>query len=113
MLLHTNHFVSPDFDALDYKDMVPTTTDFRLERFGEIVRAADEVSDIALYESALADHANAPASVCRHRDHTLPEPDQSMTVAAAIVDLTDRRLLVAEGPPCERGFEPVAWPAAG
>jgi isopenicillin-N N-acyltransferase-like protein len=113
VLLHTNHFVSPDFDALDYKDMVPTTTDFRLERFGEIVQAADDVSDIALYESALADHANAPASVCRHRDHTLPEPDQSMTVAAAIVDLTDRRLLVAEGPPCEHGFEPVAWPAAG
>jgi isopenicillin-N N-acyltransferase-like protein len=111
-LVHTNHFVSPDFDALDYADMVETTTDDRLERFSEIVRAADDVSDLALYERALTDHANAPASVCRHPDPALPEPEQSMTVAAALVDITDRRLLVSEGPPCDRGFEPVAWPGA-
>jgi isopenicillin-N N-acyltransferase-like protein len=110
VLLHTNHFVSPDFDAVDYADLVVSTTDNRLERFGELVDAADDVSDLALYERALADHANAPGSVCRHRDPSLPEEDQSMTVAAALVDLTDRRLLVAEGPPCERGFEAVAWP---
>jgi isopenicillin-N N-acyltransferase-like protein len=112
VLLHTNHFVSPDFDALDYKDMVETTTDYRLERFADIVREADDVSDLALYERALADHVNEPASVCRHRDPALPGPEQSMTVAAALVDLDDRRLLVSEGPPCERGFEPVAWPGA-
>jgi isopenicillin-N N-acyltransferase-like protein len=112
VLLHTNHFVSPDFDAVDYTDMVATTTDLRLERFGEIVQSADDVSDLALYESALTDHANAPASVCRHLDPALPEPERSMTVAAALVDLTDRRLLVSEGPPCDKGFELVAWPGA-
>jgi isopenicillin-N N-acyltransferase-like protein len=110
VLLHTNHFVSPDFDALDYKDMVETTTDYRLERFTDMVAAADDVSDLSLYREALADHVNAPASVCRHRDESLPEPEQSMTVAAALVDLDERRLYVSEGPPCERGFEPVAWP---
>jgi isopenicillin-N N-acyltransferase like protein len=112
MLLHTNHFVSPDFDAVDYKDLVPTTTDFRLERFEDIVRAADDVGDLALYERALTDHENAPASVCRHPVDSLPGPEQSMTVAAALVDLTERRLLVSEGPPCEKGFEPVDWPGA-
>jgi isopenicillin-N N-acyltransferase like protein len=110
VLLHTNHFVSPDFDAVDYKDMVPTTTDFRLERFGEIVQAATDVSDVELYEAALTDHVNEPASVCRHPEQTLPPLDQSMTVAAGIADLTDRRLLIAEGPPCEGGFVEVAWP---
>jgi isopenicillin-N N-acyltransferase-like protein len=110
VLLHTNHFVSPDFDAVDYKDLVETTTDFRLERFEDIVRVADDVGDLALYERALTDHANAPASVCRHPDEALHEQERSMTVAAALVDLTDRRLFVSEGPPCERGFEPVAWP---
>ena len=92
--------------------MVETTTDYRLERFADIVREADDVSDLALYERALADHVNEPASVCRHRDPSLPGPEQSMTVAAALVDLDERRLLVSEGPPCERGFEPVAWPGA-
>jgi isopenicillin-N N-acyltransferase-like protein len=113
VLLHTNHFVSSDFDAVDYKDLVETTTDFRLERFTDIVRVADDVSDLALYEHALTDHENAPASVCRHPDESLPGPERSMTVAAALVDLTDRRLMVSQGPPCERGFEPVAWPVAG
>jgi isopenicillin-N N-acyltransferase-like protein len=112
VLLHTNHFVSPDFDAVDYKDLVATTTDFRLERFEDIVRAADDLSDLALYKSALTDHESAPASVCRHPDGSLPGPEQSMTVAAALVDLTERRLLVSEGPPCEKGFEPVDWPGA-
>jgi isopenicillin-N N-acyltransferase-like protein len=112
VLLHTNHFVSPDFDAVDYKDLVATTTDFRLERFVDMVRVADDPSDLALYERALTDHENAPASVCRHPDEALPEPERSMTVASALVDLTDRRLLVSAGPPCERGFEPVAWPGA-
>jgi isopenicillin-N N-acyltransferase like protein len=112
VLLHTNHFVSPDFDAVDYKDLVPTTTDMRLERFADIVRGADDVSDLALYEGALTDHDNAPASVCRHPVESLPRPEQSMTVAAALVDLTDRQLLVSEGPPCGKGFEPVEWPGA-
>jgi isopenicillin-N N-acyltransferase-like protein len=110
VLLHTNHFVSTDFDAVDYTDLVASTTDRRLERFGAMVRDADDVSDLALYERALTDHENAPASISRHPDDALPGPEQSMTVAAALVDLTERRLLVSEGPPCERGFEPVAWP---
>jgi isopenicillin-N N-acyltransferase-like protein len=114
MLLHTNHFVSPDFDAVDavdYKDLVATTTDDRLSRLEQLLGDSDDVGDLATFQAALTDHANAPASVCRHVDDSLPPPEQSLTVAAALVDLTDRRLLVAEGPPCELGFEPVAWPA--
>jgi isopenicillin-N N-acyltransferase-like protein len=112
VLLHTNHFVSPDFDAVDYKDLVPTTTDFRLERFAQLVESTEDVADLDVYRSALTDHANAPGSVCRHPEESLPEPERSMTVAAALADLTDRRLWVAEGPPCEQGFEPVVWPGA-
>jgi isopenicillin-N N-acyltransferase-like protein len=112
VLLHTNHFVSPAFDAVDYTDLVESTTDDRLERFADLVREADDVSELTLYQRALTDHANAPSSVCRHPDAGLPAPEQTMTVTAALVDLTERRLLVSQGPPCERGFEPVAWPGS-
>jgi isopenicillin-N N-acyltransferase-like protein len=112
VLLHTNHFVAPEFDAIDYKYLVVSTTDDRLERLGQMVDDSTDLGELATFEAALTDHANAPASVCRHTDHSLPGPEQSMTVASALVDLTDRRLFVAEGPPCEHPFEPIAWPGS-
>ncbi len=108
VLLHTNHFLSPEFaiaDATDYADLVLTTTRTRHDQLTEVVTAADDPGDLALYAGALADHANAPDSVCRHPDTSLAGPDQSMTVAGVLVDLTDKRVWLAEGPPCERGFE--------
>lgn len=107
VVLHTNHFCSPAFDATDYATLVASTTDNRLERVTQLVGDADDPYDIGLFATTLADHVNAPASLCRHPDMTLPEPERSMTVASGIVDLTAGTMLVSEGPPCERGYEPV------
>jgi isopenicillin-N N-acyltransferase like protein len=104
VLMHTNHFVSPDFAAVDYADLVATTSQFRLHRVAETVAEAD-LSDLAVFAAALSDHTNEPDSVCRHPDPTLPAPEQSMTVTSALIDLTDSRFSVSEGPPCERGYE--------
>jgi isopenicillin-N N-acyltransferase-like protein len=104
VLLHTNHFVSPDFDAVDYTDLVATTSQFRLRRLTETVAEADR-SDLAMFAAALSDHANEPDSVCRHPEAALPAPEQSMTVTSALIDLTGGRFSLSEGPPCERGYE--------
>ncbi|MDX6366157.1 MAG: isopenicillin-N N-acyltransferase like protein [Nocardioidaceae bacterium] len=105
VLLHTNHFVSPEFDAVDYADLVISSTRTRLHRVTELVESADDVGDLAVFEEALADHACEPDSVCRHPDLSLPPPEQSMTVASVVVDLTERRIRLCEGPPCTTGFE--------
>jgi isopenicillin-N N-acyltransferase like protein len=105
VLLHTNHFLSPDFDATDYADLVETTTRTRFTHLSAVIESADDPADLAFYRAELTGHANAPDSVCRHPDLTLPGPDQSMTVSSIVVDLTDRRVWLAEGPPCEHGFE--------
>jgi len=105
VLLHTNHFVSPDFDAVDYADLVATTSQIRLRRFAEIVDAAVDPHDQARFAAALSDHANEPDSVCRHPEAALPTPEQSMTVTSALIDVTGGRFSLSEGPPCERGFE--------
>jgi isopenicillin-N N-acyltransferase-like protein len=104
-LLHTNHFISPDFAAVDYTDLVATTSKFRLGRLAETANQAGGQSDLAMFAAALSDHTNEPDSVCRHPDPTLPAPEQSMTVASALIDLTDGRVSASEGPPCERGYE--------
>ena len=105
VLLHTNHFESPDFDGVDYADLVASTSRFRLDRVSTVVAASDQPGDLTVFESALSDHTNAPDSVCRHPDAALPPPDQSMTVASALIDLTRRRIRLSEGPPCEPGYE--------
>jgi isopenicillin-N N-acyltransferase-like protein len=110
VLLHTNHFTSPDFDAVDYTDLVATTTRTRLGRLAELVEAADDAGRLAMYEAAMTDHGNAPDSLCRHPDSRLPGPEQSMTVSSILVDLDARQLSVSEGPPCQRGYEPLPWP---
>jgi isopenicillin-N N-acyltransferase-like protein len=107
LLLHTNHFVSPEFDAVDYTDLVATTSKFRLSRLAETVEQAGDQSDLAMFAAALSDHTNQPDSVCRHPDPALPAPEQSMTVASALVDVTAGRIKLSEGPPCQRGYEDV------
>ena len=109
-LLHTNHFVAADFPALDYTTMVESTSRTRLAQIASMVSMPDGTRDLSTYDSALVDHTNAPDSVCRHVDPTEPLNDQSVTVAAALVDLTEPRLLVAAGPPCEKGFRPIPTP---
>jgi isopenicillin-N N-acyltransferase-like protein len=105
VLLHTNHFVACDFDAVDYADLVTTSTRTRLARIGDIVESACEPRTMADLEVAFADHASAPDTVCRHPDLSLPAPEQSKTVASVVVDLTHRHIRLSEGPPCAPGFE--------
>jgi isopenicillin-N N-acyltransferase-like protein len=111
VLLHTNHFVSPEFDAVDYADLVVSTTRTRLARLSDMVSGAPDPGALTLFESAMTDHTNAPESLCRHPDDRLPQPEQSMTVSSVLVDLTAGEIAVSEGPPCERGYEPLPWPA--
>lgn len=104
ILVHTNHFTSADFDAVDYADLVDTTSHLRLQRLDDTVAAVDS-SDVGAFTTALSDHTNAPDSVCRHPDRSLPMAEQSETVASVLVDLTDRRVRLSEGPPCHHGYE--------
>lgn len=104
LLLHTNHFVSPDFDCVDYADLVMSTSHYRLERATEVVRATWPADGIA---AALADHTNAPGSICRHPITSLPMAEQVKTVASGLIDLTSGRFALAAGPPCDHGFRDI------
>lgn len=110
-LLHTNHFMAADFDAGDYTTMIESTSRDRLSQVGRSMAAvAAGDGSIELFVAALTDHSNQPNSVCRHVDPAEPPSEQSVTVAATLIDLTDARMLVSEGPPCSPGFEPIATP---
>ncbi len=115
VLLHTNHFVSPDFPngaggVSDYADLVETTSQFRLGQVTSAVAAAADPADLRVYAAALTDHTEHPDSVCRHPDPSLPDEEQSLTVASVLVDLTARRVLLSEGPPCVDGYAEPPMP---
>ncbi len=107
VLLHTNHFTSPDFDGVDYADLVATTSHFRLQRANAVAGAGSE--EVETFAAALTDHTNYPDSVCRHPDRSLPFAEQTETVASVLVDLTGKSASLSEGPPCQRGYEALDW----
>jgi isopenicillin-N N-acyltransferase-like protein len=119
VLLHTNHFVAPDFGAdgptvIDYADLVESTSQFRLSQITSAVGASEDPTDLDVYAAALTDHTDYPDSVCRHPDTALPKEERSLTVASVLVDLTARRVRLSEGPACATGYEDldIGWLAA-
>jgi len=111
VLLHTNHFCSPRFDSTDLADLVPSTSQFRLDRVADVVASAADADGVATYTAALSDHAQYPDSVCRHLDPRVPAAEQTATVASTIVDLTERQVWLSEGQPCLRGYEQLDFSA--
>lgn len=105
VLLHTNHFRSPEFNSVDYADLVATTSHSRLERLDEAVNSG--ASNVEIFAAALSDHANHPNSICRHPDRSVPMAEQTETVVSVLVDLSGKSVKLSEGPPCQRGYKDV------
>jgi isopenicillin-N N-acyltransferase like protein len=106
LLLHTNHFRHPGFDARDVAPTVMQDSPFRLARVKQLTETHDGPLDRAFWESALADHVLFPASVCCHVDaRAQSDPERYATVMAVIADPAERVLWLASGNPCEAPFE--------
>lgn len=132
LLVHTNHFVSPEFDSVDYADLVESTSQFRLKRVRELLTAPHPTVDGSppadgrgrlsdgrarrdQHAAALSDHADAPGSVCRHPDRFMPMSEQVETVASVLIDVTTTTVELSEGPPCQHdydSYDSVEAPAA-
>jgi isopenicillin-N N-acyltransferase-like protein len=55
-------------------------------------------------QAALADHADAPYSVCQHPDAAQPVAERTCTIAGIVMDLSARTLVHAAGSPCESAW---------
>ncbi len=111
VLLHTNHFRSPQFPAVDVGLLVMPDSPFRLQRLQRGTGPDDDAADGERWERLLEDHAGYPDSVCCHpnaRDSTM---EQGLTVAAFVAELGTGRARLSYGPPCESGLQDLAWTA--
>lgn len=105
VLAHANHFEGGGVES--ELEKLGSSTLLRKPRMRRLLcDAADEdgvtVEDV---QAALADHLNHPSSICSHVEESAPKGERGQTNFAAVLDLSERRMLGAGGgPPCENEY---------
>ena len=101
-LVHTNHYQTPNMQEIevDPQGLVSSRMRcFRAERLLSLMR----LHTIDSLQTILRDHVNYPYSICCHIDE-LDREDQVKTICSLIMDLTDRKLYIAWGSPCQNEY---------
>jgi isopenicillin-N N-acyltransferase-like protein len=99
-LAHTNHYLSPKMQALEEPGTY-SGSHVRLNRATRLMRAQLGQVTVTSLQALLRDHVNYPNSICVHEDPDDPPYEREMTLASLIMDLTERVLWAAPGPPCQ------------
>lgn len=102
-IVHTNHYLSPNMQAIesDPDELIATRVRyFRVER----LLKKNNLHTIHSLQDIQRDHVNHPSSVCNHAD-TLTDPlDREKTINAMVMDLTARAMHIAWGNPCANQY---------
>ena len=99
-LAHTNHYLSARMQAME----APGTyagSHVRLNRARRLLSIQlGQVTPSSL-QSLLRDHVNWPNGICGHEDPDDPPHERAETLVSLVMDLTERVLWAAPGPPCQ------------
>ncbi len=98
-LAHTNHYLDPQMQLIENEpdELISTRV-----RYFRVMRLLNETSQHTLrtLQAIQKDHINYPDSICNHAIDGDPL-DRQKTIAAVIMNLTERRMYVTSGNPCE------------
>jgi len=76
----------------------------RLHRARRLLQSQLGHVTVESLQALLRDHVNFPDSICSHEDPDDPPHERECTLVSLIMDLTDRVLWAAPGPPCESEY---------
>ncbi len=102
--VHANHYLAPEL--AHHEKSSPEymrNTRARQARMEALTEEARGRLDAERLKACLADHANAPDSICAHKGER-PPYFESYTFASVVASLDERRLDVAVGPPCRNAY---------
>jgi isopenicillin-N N-acyltransferase-like protein len=99
-LAHTNHYLSPKMQELEEAGTY-SSSNVRLNRARRLLKAQLGQVTVESLQTLLRDHVNYPDSICMHEDPDELPHDQEMTLASLVMDLTERVMWAAPGPPCQ------------
>lgn len=102
-LAHTNHFISPSFCKRDVMLQTHPDSLSRLQSVESDLNLEPDLS-IASIQGALRSHTDYPTSVCTHHPENPNILEDAVTVASVIMDLSNRRMWLADGQPCANPF---------
>jgi isopenicillin-N N-acyltransferase-like protein len=104
-LAHTNHFINPAAVGLT-REIQPSkrpSTKQRLARAQYLLQTSPKLGTEDAQE-ILRDHDDYPYSLCRHPDENFPPEERYQSVVSVVMDLNEKRLAVADGPPCQHEY---------
>ncbi|MEQ4303779.1 C45 family peptidase [Plantactinospora sp. B6F1] len=104
-LTHANHLETglPVYDTIKDEGGSSLFRSARARRLLAPKAAAGKIGEDDL-AGLFRDHASFPQSICRHVDERMPPAERSETVYSVLLDLDDRRLGIAAGPPCAHRY---------
>jgi len=105
ILTHSNHFVSGGHGESQMEKIAPSTL-YRAARLRRLLARTAGAITIDEMKRAASDHFGAPNAICRHPDERRPPAKRTMTTGAVLIDLDERIMFVADGPPCSYPYVP-------
>lgn len=106
-LVHTNHYLSSRMKDLEESGTY-ANSNVRLNRARRLCRASLGRVTVDSLQTVLRDHVSHPDSICTHEDHRDPPHEREQTLVSVVMDLTERVMWAAPGPPCEATYLPYS-----
>lgn len=105
IVTHSNHFVSPGHGQSQMERIAPNTL-YRSSRMTRLLMRTVGSITLEDMKAAACDHFGAPNAICRHPDERHPVAKRTMTTGAVLINLNERLMYVANGPPCTYAYKP-------
>jgi isopenicillin-N N-acyltransferase-like protein len=110
-LVHTNHYTSKRMKDFEEPGTY-ANSHVRLNRAKRLCRTQLGRVTVQSLQTVLRDHVSRPDSICTHEDPRDPPHEREQTLVSLIMDLTERVMWAAPGPPCEAEYLPYALDGA-
>lgn len=110
LLTHSNHFTHVAAQVQGIGRLSSPDTLYRMQQARELLEPTIGLITVEHVKTVLRDHAGFPQAICRHPDPDLPESRRSMSIASIIIDLGNRLMHVAGGPPCSHDYQTIGLP---
>jgi isopenicillin-N N-acyltransferase-like protein len=108
ILVHTNHFLGPTYHFKDCMAAASPSTLIRKDRAYDLLAKERGRITVDVMKRIFRDHLGKPSSICMHVDAKRPRGFQSnQTIASLIVDLNQKTLDIAKGPPCKEEYASI------
>lgn len=102
-MVHTNHFLTWEMQQVESEPDELVATRVRYHRAWRLLHDTEKHT-LETLQAIQRDHVNYPDSICNH-DIAADPLDREKTITAMIMDLTDLKMYVTWGNPCENEYQ--------